>query len=259
MLWARTLSRPRWAMPMTTSCAPSRVGHLEDLVEHRHDGVEPLDREHLLAEVGLLEVALEAEHLDQAVEQPLLLLGLERLAVPAGLDHVPQPHPLLVRGEVLDLVRDRPAVGLAHPGQDLEQRLALDADAEDLRRDLRHQLGGQVEVLGLDRRVALGLGAQRVEPGRQVAVGPVGLEQRGRGLDGLEQLHVRLRGDAGRLRAAGRTGRGQRRRGCRGGVRRGDGSRARRRGPGRPTRRSRPRPAAAPRSGAGRIRTPRPG
>ena len=74
------------------------VGHLEDLVEHRHDGIETLDREHLLAEVGLLQIALEAEDLDEPVEQLLLLLWLERLAVPARLDHLPQPHALLVRG-----------------------------------------------------------------------------------------------------------------------------------------------------------------
>ena len=182
------------------------VRHLEDLVEHRHDRVEALDREHLLAQVGLLDVALEAEDLDQPVEQRLLLLGLQRLAVPAGLDHLAQPHPLLVRGEVLDLVRDRAAVGLAHPRQRLEQRLALDADPQDLGRDLRHQLRRQVEVLGLDRGVALGLGAERVEPGGEVAVGAVGLEQRGRRLHRLQQLGVRLRGRPAR-RPAGAAAR----------------------------------------------------
>ena len=121
---------------------------------------------------------------------------------------------------MLDLVRDRPAVGLAHPRQDLEQRLALDADAEDLRRNLRHQLGGQVEVLRLDRRVALRLGAERVEARRQVAVGPVALEEGGRGLHRLEELRAGLRGDARCGRSAGRS---QRRRGRRGGVGRRDG------------------------------------
>ena len=64
-------------------------------------------------------------------------------------------------------------------------------DAQDRGRDLRHQLRGQVEVLGLDRRVALRLGAERVEVGREVAVGAVGLEQRGRGLHRLQQLLAR--------------------------------------------------------------------
>ena len=100
---------------------PAAVGHPDhdllgavlarqggDLVDHRHGHVEALDREHLLAQVGLLQEALELEHLDQPREQRALLLGRERRAVPAGLDHLPQPHPLLVRGEVLDLVGDRP-------------------------------------------------------------------------------------------------------------------------------------------------------
>ena len=153
------------------------AGERRDLVEHRHGHVQSLDREHLLAEVGLLEEALELEDLDQPREQAALLVGGQRRAVQAGLDHLPQPHPLLVGGEVLDLVGDRAAVGVAHPRQRVEQRLALDPDPQDRGRDPRHQLGSQVEVLRLERRVALGLAAERVDVGRQVAVGAVGLEQ----------------------------------------------------------------------------------
>ena len=187
------------------------VGHLEQLVEHGHHGVQALDREHLLAEVGLLHVALEAEHVDQAVQQRVLLLGLQGLAVPAGLDHLPQPHPLLVAGEVLDLVGHRAAVGLLHAGQRVEQRLALDPDAKDVGRDLRHQLGCQVQVLGLDRGIPLGLGAERVEVRRQVAVGPICLQQRGAGLDRRQQLGVGLcpgcrRGLGGAGQGRGRCG-----------------------------------------------------
>ena len=88
------------------------AGEGDHLVEHRHDHVEALDREHLLAEVGLLEEALELEDVDQALQQALFLAVGERLAVGAGLDHLAQPDPLLVRGEVLELVADRAAVGL---------------------------------------------------------------------------------------------------------------------------------------------------
>ena len=95
-----------------------------DLVDHRHGRVESLDREHLLPEVGPLDEALELEHVEQAVEERALLLGGELLAMPVGLDPLPQPHALLVRGEVLDLIRDRSAVVLAHPRQNVEQRLA---------------------------------------------------------------------------------------------------------------------------------------
>ena len=56
-----------------------------------------------------------------------------------------------------------------------------------------HQLRRQVEVLGLDRRVALRLAAERVEAGGEVAVGAVALEQRGGRLHRLQQLLVGLR------------------------------------------------------------------
>ena len=195
------------------------VGEGDQLVEHRHDRVEALDREDLLAQVGLLDEALELEDVDQPLQQaPFLVLG-ERLAVGAGLDHLAQPGALLVGGEVLELVGDRAAVGLAHPRQRLEQGLAGDADAQDRGGDARHQLRRQVEVLGLDRRVALGLAAERVEAGGEVAVGAVALEQRGGGLDRLQQLLVGL-GGGGRP-----PGRAERRR--RGGARVGGGDRRR--------------------------------
>ena len=181
----------------------------DQLVDHRDHRVEALDREQLLAQIGLLEEALELEHLHEPGEQGALLVHPERSAMRSRLDHLPQPHALLVRGEVLDLVGDRAAVRLAHPWQDIEQRLALDPACAESRRDLRHQLGGQIEVLGLDRGIALRLGAERVEAGRQVPVGAVGLEQRGCGLHRLEQLAV------GRCWGRGRGGhgaRGQRRR-----------------------------------------------
>jgi len=72
------------------------VGEGDQLVEHRHDRVEALDREHLLAEVGLLDEALELEDVEQSLQQAPLLVRLQRPPVGAGLDHLPQPHPLLV-------------------------------------------------------------------------------------------------------------------------------------------------------------------
>jgi hypothetical protein len=48
-------------------------GEGDELVDHRHDHVEALDRERLLAQVGLLDEALELEHLGQPVEQRPLL------------------------------------------------------------------------------------------------------------------------------------------------------------------------------------------
>ena len=92
-------------------------GELDRLVEHRHEHVEALDRELLLAEERALEVPLEALDLGEALEQRPLLLGRERLAVAARLDRLAQPDALLVVGDVLDLVGDRPAVGLEKRGE----------------------------------------------------------------------------------------------------------------------------------------------
>ena len=50
MMCARTFRRPRWAIPITTSCAPCSAAELDRLVEHRHHHVEPFDRELLLPE-----------------------------------------------------------------------------------------------------------------------------------------------------------------------------------------------------------------
>ena len=144
-------------------------------------------------------------------------------------------------GDVLDLVGDRAAVGLPQVGQRVGERRAGDVHAQDPRRDLRHQLGGQAERLGVERRVALGLAAERVEPGGEVAVRAVRLEQRGRGLDRLHQLLVGRRGAAaGSRRARGRGGRAQPRAPAAAAA-----PAARRRGPRRRARRSRPRPGGS--------------
>ena len=51
---------------------------------------------------------------------------LERLAEDAGLDRLAQPQPLAVRGDVLDLVRDRAAIGLAQVRERIGKRRARD-------------------------------------------------------------------------------------------------------------------------------------
>ncbi len=86
------------------------------------------------------------------------------------LDVLAQPHALAVRGDVLDLVGDRAAVGLAQVRQRVGERRAGHVHAQHPGRDLRHQLGRQAERLGVERRVALGLGAERVEARGEVPV-----------------------------------------------------------------------------------------
>ena len=73
--WASTFSRPRWAIPITTSCAPASAASCNGLVEHRYEHVEPLDRELLLAQEGAAEVELEALDAAQALEQRPLFVG----------------------------------------------------------------------------------------------------------------------------------------------------------------------------------------
>ena len=65
---------------MTTSRAPSAAGELDHLVEHRDGHVQALDRELLLAQVGLVHEALERVDLRQAAQQRLLLLVGQRRA-----------------------------------------------------------------------------------------------------------------------------------------------------------------------------------
>ena len=129
-------------------------GELDRLVEHRDHHVEPFDRELLLAEEPLAQEALHPLHLAEAAEERLLLLGGERLPVPAGLDRLPQPHALLVVGEVLELVRDRAAVRLRELRQDVGERLAGNVHAQHRGRDLRLELGRQLrlEAERLERR-----------------------------------------------------------------------------------------------------------
>ena len=88
--------------------------------------------------------------------------------------------------------------------------------------------GERPTVVGLERRVALGLGAQRVQARGEVAVRAVGLEQRGRGLHGLQHLLVddalagRRRRRASRAAAAAAAGAGGTRRRAELGAQRGE-------------------------------------
>src|SRR5207237_4574768 len=117
--------------------------------------VEALDRELLLAQERAPEVALEALDLGYAGEEAALLVGRERRPVAARLDRPPEPDPLLVVGDVLELVGDPPAVGLAQQRQGLGERLAADVGAEEPGGDARLELRRQRrdEPLRLERRV----------------------------------------------------------------------------------------------------------
>ena len=171
----------------------ARLGRqLDRLVEHRDHHVEALERELLLAEEPLAQEPLHPLHLAETAEERLLLLDGERLPVVTRLDRLPQPHALLVVGEVLELVGDRSAVRLAELRQHVGERLARHVHAQVRGRDARLQLGRQLrlEPQRLQRRIADGLRSERVEARREVAVCAVRLDERHRGGDPAEQLRV---------------------------------------------------------------------
>ena len=180
---------------------------LDRLVEHRDHDVEPFDRKLLLPQEGSAQIALEALDVRQAAEKGLLLLGCERAPERAGLDRFAQPEPLLVARDVLQLERHRPAVRLAQDRQRLDQRLRLDVEAQDARRDAGHELGRQprLEPVRVERGVAGRLRAERVEACGEMAVGAMRLDQGHPRRDSAEQQAVGRRFSlAGRHRRGGR-------------------------------------------------------
>src|SRR5262249_40309655 len=151
-------------------------------------------RELVLAEISLVQEALQRIDLHQAFEQDHALVCRERLAEGAGLDVLAQPHSLAVRGDVLDLVGDRAAVGLQQVGKRVRERGPGDVHVQNPRRDVGLYLGGQPERLGIEARITLGFGAKRVQACREVAVAAYPADERARGLYRLEQLFAGGRG-----------------------------------------------------------------
>ena len=190
---------------------------LDRLVEHGDHCVEPLERELLLAEERPAQVGLHPLDLREAPEQGTALVRLERLAIAARLDRLPEPHALLVVGDVLDLVGDRARVRLLQLRQRVGEGLGGDVHPQHRRGDPRLELGRELrdQRHRVERRVAGRLGAERVEARCEVADHAVGLHERHRGRDPAEELRVRPgrrsrgRGGAG-AGADRRRGRGRR-------------------------------------------------
>ena len=110
-----------------------------------------------------------------------------------------EPDALGIVRDVLDLVRDRPHVDVAQVRERLPQRLALDVQAEDARRDPPLELGVERrdEDLGLERRVAGRLRAERVEARAEMAVHADRLDERDGCRDRAQEIGVRLGGGSG--------------------------------------------------------------
>ena len=87
-------------------------GDFDRLVEHRHHRVEALERELLLPEERAAKVMLEAFHASERLQEADALVGCERLPVAARLDRLPEPDPLGMIRQVLDLVGDRARIDI---------------------------------------------------------------------------------------------------------------------------------------------------
>ena len=129
---------------------PMRGGQLDREVEHRHGHVQTFDRKPFLAEVGLVQKALERVHGDEPRQQLLLPFGRQRAAMLTRFDHLPQPESLLVAADVFDFVGDRAAVGRAQIRQRLGERLAGHVDAQHVRRDARHDVRRESQPAGVE-------------------------------------------------------------------------------------------------------------
>ena len=165
--------------------------------------------------------------------------GLQRLAEGAALDLLAQPAPLLVRGDVLELVGDRAAVGLAQLREGLGQRRRPGRRCAAASSGIwAISSGRQADRLRVERRVA------RAASSRAGRATPRG----GRGCAASARARSRSPrpGAAPRsARPAGAPSGARRRRRPRRAA-----ARARRRAPRRRPRRSRPRRRAARRSRA---------
>ncbi len=173
---------------------PGRSGTGQQGVEHRHHRVEALDAEPLLAQVGLVQEALQPLHPRQPLEQRPPLVRAHLRPMRPRLDRLPQPDALVVAGDVLDLVGNRAAVGRPQERERLGQGPARHADPQQVRRDPGHGVIGEAQRLGIQRRVAHRLAAQRVEPGRQMPEGPIRPDQRHAGGHGAQVIAARSRG-----------------------------------------------------------------
>ena len=148
-----------------------RGGGGDQLVEHRDQHVDPLDREALLPLEGGVQEALEAFHLRQPLEQRAPLLGRQGRAEGAVLGDAVQPGAL---GEVLDVVvvvADGAGVDLAQAVDRVEAgaRLRAGGGPDDGGRQ-RGERGGVDAMRGrVEHRVAGRGRAERVDPGGEVA------------------------------------------------------------------------------------------
>ena len=191
---ASTLSRPRWAIPITTSCAPasaassiasSSIGTITSRPSSENCFWPRNARRRYCSKPSARQTRSSSRRRSSAPQ---------RLPVAAGLDRLAEPDTLGVIGDVLDLVGDRSAVDLpqgagapraaSRPGRDAQQ------PRRDARLQLRRQRRDQPRLV--ECRVAERLRAERVEARGQVPVRAVRLDERRRCGDAAEERLVDL-------------------------------------------------------------------
>ena len=174
---AKTLRRPRWAMPMTTSATPEPAAASSDRVEQDDGRLRTFQAEPLLPDVAGVEKALEDLGSVEPAEDVPLLLQVEGRGL--ALDVLLDPALLLGVLDVHVLDGERPAVGVAQHVEDLVQRGDV-AAGQAVGHELARQVPdgepvGQRVQLGMDVR---GLRVQRVEMSDEVAPHPVHVDER---------------------------------------------------------------------------------
>ncbi len=174
---ARTLSRPRWAIPTTISSAPVAAAVSMNCVESRNQRLRPFEREPLLPLIAALGKALEELRIDQLTEDAVFLLTAEFRPVADRLHLGLQPPPGLHVLEVEVLDGGRTAIGIPEHAEDLPQRGLLCPSEVAGVEDLVEVPLAQTEGLELEERMALEVVAERVEVRDQVADVAIGEDE----------------------------------------------------------------------------------
>ena len=161
----------------TVVCDPGQQS-----LEHRNQGIESLERERLLPEERCALVSLHRVDPCEPLEEAKPILLRECRPVPAGFDVLPQPDTLFVARDVLDLEGDGAAVRSPEIREHLSEVPPWHVNAQQIGRDLLHQLLGEAVRRGIHRGVSDRRRTQRIKVRAEMAVGPVRLDERRRRL-----------------------------------------------------------------------------
>ncbi len=174
MKLARTLSRPRWAMPMTISWMPSDGQRREDRFEQRHERLAAFERKAFLADVARVQKPLERFRREQVGKDAALDGGFGRGHFGPGLDAVAHPVAHVRGADVHELRADRAGVDALERGEHFAQAHGLAAHEIARGYDLIEVAFREAEGFeGQERLLGRGV-LERVELGEGVAERAVG-------------------------------------------------------------------------------------